>query len=84
MIFSDNLAKDLNYEAYFNIKPEVDYDVNVNGRVLTLAGEFKPDQKYRIKVFKEIKGKLGSKLATTKNVDFTVKISDIAPKLRFA
>lgn len=84
MIFSDDLAKDLNYEAYLNVEPELDYEVNVDGRVLTLAGEFKADQKYRIKVFKGIKGRLGSKLATTKNVDFTVKISDIEPRLRFA
>ena len=84
LIFSDYLAANLNYKAYLNLKPKIDYNVEVDGRVLTLKGNFKADQKYRIELFKGLKGKLGSKLAVDKTVDFTVKISDLEPKLRFA
>ncbi|MBM7556474.1 alpha-2-macroglobulin family protein [Halanaerobacter jeridensis] len=84
LLFSDYLAQNLNYKAYLNVKPDLNYDVQVEGRGLTLKGDFKPDQKYRVQLFKGLKGKLGSQLKTTKNVDFTVEISDIEPKLRFA
>ncbi|MGM0501792.1 MAG: alpha-2-macroglobulin family protein [Bacillota bacterium] len=84
LIFSDYLAQDLNYGAYLSVEPQMDYDVIVDGRVLILDGDFKPEQKYRLKIFKGLKGKLGSTLATTKNIDVTVKISDIEPKIRFA
>ncbi|MFW6035729.1 MAG: MG2 domain-containing protein [Halothermotrichaceae bacterium] len=83
LIFSDELDIHADYEPYVNLKPGLDIDIDVNQNTMVLEGDFQAGQKYKLTLLSGLQSKLGKVLATDKDYEIDVKISDILPKLEF-
>ena len=59
------------------------YAVKVEGSSLVVTGEFKPGEKYRIRLFPGIEGAAGQTLAQQADLMWDVRISDRIPAVEF-
>lgn len=83
IVFSDKLNPHKTYSGYVNLKPESDYDVEVDGNSLILDGNFQPGQKYRVQLLSGITSRWGKELTTSEDYDLEIDISDIKPRVEF-
>ena len=81
--FSDQLKGEKDYAGYMSIVPTMKYAVKVEGSSLVVTGEFKPGEKYRIRLFPGIEGAAGQTLAQQADLMWDVRISDRIPAVEF-
>ncbi|MFW5972290.1 MAG: alpha-2-macroglobulin family protein [Bacillota bacterium] len=83
VIFSDTLDSDEDYMPYVSVKPNLDINIDVEGRNMYIKGKFEAGQKYKVSFLSGLKSKLGKEFVTTKDYQIDVNISDILPKVEF-
>lgn len=82
VVFSEDLAK-RNYEGYVSLNPQIDYTVEVDDNCLVLSGDFKPREKYSVKLFPGIESAYGKVLDQEAEYLWEVEISDRNPAVEF-
>lgn len=84
VVFTDELDPSLDYKGFVMLEPEVDFRVSIDGKVMTIDGDFQPGQKYKLKLFSGIKSRHDKKMEMTKNYEVEIKISNIYPAIEYS
>ncbi len=83
IIFSDQLRDDRDYAGYLSISPTMKYGTKVKGDTLVVTGNFRPREKYNIRLFPGIEGSLGQSLEEQRDLTWEVEIADRDPAVEF-
>lgn len=83
IIFSDQLKEDKDYTGYMSISPTMKYGTKIDGDTLIITGDFRPREKYSIRLFPGIEGKSGQSTEEQKELTWEVEIADRNPAVEF-
>ncbi|MFW5999693.1 MAG: alpha-2-macroglobulin family protein [Halanaerobiaceae bacterium] len=84
VVFSDPLDPEADYRPYVRVEPEMDVDLEVEGREMEISGEFEPGQKYELTFLSGLRSALETKLQTDSDHRLEIEISDIKPAVEFS
>ena len=80
--FSDELDMDQDIDGLISVSPSVKFELKKLGKSVTLDGNFKFGESYKVTVEKGLRSRWGTK--TDEQTTETVKFSDIEPQIEFA
>ncbi len=83
LIFTEPLKEAKDYAGYMSILPTMRYGVAVEGNSLVVTGEFRPGEKYSLRLFPGIESVSGQKLSEQTELFWEVQISDRKPAVEF-
>lgn len=83
IIFNETLNAAKDYAGYMSISPTMKYSTRVDGNSLIVTGDFRPREKYAIRLFPGIEGQFGQSLPEQTDLVWEVQIADRKPAVEF-
>lgn len=83
IFFSEPLKAGADYTGYISIVPAVAFSAAAEGSSLVVKGEFRPGEKYSLRLFPGIESTSGHKLDEPEELMWEVQISDRLPAVEF-
>ena len=83
IIFNDKLNATKDYTGYMSLSPTMKYATRVIDDCLIVTGDFRPREKYSIRLFPGIEGQFGQKLQEQTDLSWEVQIADRNPAVEF-